>query len=152
MTFADLHYTFSRLFSQVEIKTLAGLGAGAVAYLVPTEAAQSLYIGAGLLILLDTVTGLWASYLTGKAIKSAKMARLGTKVIGYGSVVIVAAVATNAHPSFAGMREIAVCSVLGFVLATEGLSVLENVSKMGLKVPKRLREALRGARDESQEA
>jgi phage-related holin len=148
MTFSDLNYALTRLFSQIEVKTLAGIGTGIAAYLVPSDTAQALYIGAGLLLALDTVTGIWASVLTKKPIKSAKLARLGTKFVGYGSVVIVSAVATNALPAAKGMQEIAVCSVLGFVLATEGLSVLENVAKMGLPVPKRIKDALRGAKDE----
>jgi toxin secretion/phage lysis holin len=116
-------------------------------YLLPTDAAKGMAIGAAVFIALDTVTGVWAAIVKKKAFTSQRFARIGSKLIGYSAVVIVCAVATNALPAARGMQETAICGVIGFVLATEGLSILENVAKMGLPVPQRLKDILKGAKE-----
>ena len=148
MSLQNFYQSLSKMFSNIEVKAAAALALGWLEYVLPTDTARHIAIWCLVLIALDTVTGAWACIVKGEALESRKLARLGTKILGYGSVVVVCAAATNALPSAKGMQEIAVCSVLGFVLATEGLSILENATKMGLPVPKKLKNALKGVKQE----
>lgn len=129
-------------------KAIGAFFGGMVGYLFPSPAAYAAACGAAALICVDTVTGFWAAIVTGKKVSSAKFVRVITKIIGYGSCVIVAAVATKST----GTDHIQGALVTGvgvFVIATEGISILENVAKMGLEPPTWLLNFLRARKKDN---
>ncbi|MEQ1761602.1 MAG: phage holin family protein [Pyrinomonadaceae bacterium] len=93
----------------------------------PSEIQNAL--GAGLLVLVDTITGIMVAVKKRKPRSSAKLSRVLTKLFGYLSVVAVAAVCSKAVP---GLTLPIVDAVLWLVIATEGLSILENADALGL--------------------
>lgn len=112
----------------------AGAGiALAAEYFFGTPVITGLAIATFALMFLDTITGFVATAVTGQAITSGKLTRFGVKVIAYGSAVIVAAVVTRHLPGLVGAHEPVVTTILSVLLLAEGISILENISKMGYK-------------------
>ena len=133
-----------KLFADsLPVKALAGIVAAILDYLLPVAASRDLAIAAGVLILLDTGTGFWASMVSGKKISSAKFSRVLTNLLGYGSVVVVCGIATRSVPGAVALQPTALSFVLGFVILTESISILENVGKMGVKTPPFLKQWLK---------
>ena len=133
--FLPLPDIFRKLFADLWIsKGLAAALASAVTYFLP-GASYDLAIGAYVLICLDTMTGFWASVVTGHKITSARLSRVLTKLFGYGSVVVVCSVAAHSVPGAEPLHAIAVSGVCGWIILTEGVSILENVGKMGVTAP-----------------
>ena len=97
-------------------------------YLFDKPSEQSAAIGAGVLVLMDSVTGYLAAWRRKQARTSHKLGRVITKSFGYLAVITIAAVCedtfSNALPIVDG--------VLWLIIATEGYSILENVERMGL--------------------
>jgi phage-related holin len=125
-------------------KWLAAFFAGVLTYFLPTSAQQSAALGAAHLIALDTVTGVVAARMSGKAIRSARFGRALVKLLAYGSVISVVAVAVNHVPGGVSVQGASVSSVLTLIIATEGISVLENVRAMGFQLPLGLDQWLEG--------
>lgn len=109
------------------IASVLGIVAG---YVFDGDAARSAAIGVCILVILDTVTGFWAAVVQGVPRTSAKIARVLSKVFGYAAVTGVAAVSANTIAK--GLNTPIVTGVLWLIIATEGLSILENAEKMGL--------------------
>lgn len=130
--------------STPSLKAAAGIAGGIAAFFFPTETLENLAIGAGALVLADTVTGVWAAYQSGQPIRSSKFARLISKVVGYGGAFLVARVVERNTPSTTEIEPVLSAALLSAVIATEGWSVLENARKMGLKLPSMLTNALKG--------
>jgi len=125
-----------KLFADVaQVKWPAAILGGLVGYLFPTQALQTAAVEAGALIAIDTVTGMCAAKVSGKAITSAKFSRALVKVLGYSSVVAVVAIAHRHVPGGEHGQPITVTGVLTLVIFTEAISVFENVNAMGLKLP-----------------
>ena len=127
----------------VPAKGMAAMLGGLLEYLLPGQAAKEMVGAAVAFIILDTVTALYAVAVTGKKIESAKAARVLSKLIGYFSVVAVCSVATSTIPGASGLQGRMISAVLGFVLLTEGISIIENVGKMGVKTPLFIRKRLK---------
>lgn len=117
------------------LKWPMAVGMGLVEYILPGRQIQEAAVAVLALIVLDTVTGLWAARVKGIAITSARMGRVFTKLLGYGSVLVVIAAATRHVPGIGSTQEVAAALVLGLIIATEGVSVLENCLKMELSLP-----------------
>lgn len=113
---------------------LAGFAAG-LGYFLPTEAQQSAALGAVYLVLLDTVTGIVAARMSGKAISSAKFGRALVKLLAYSSVLSVFSVCVRHIPGAAVAQGPSVTGILTLIIGTEGISVLENVRAMGVSLP-----------------
>ncbi|MBN9503834.1 MAG: hypothetical protein BGO01_08845 [Armatimonadetes bacterium 55-13] len=142
--FTPLPEVFRKLWADLWLpKTVAAGLAGLLDYLLPEHGSRDLALAAAALILLDTATGFWAALVSGKRVSSAKFSRVLTKLLGYGSVVVVCGVASHAVPGAAGFQPVAISGVLGFVVLTEGISILENVGRMGVKAPPFLMDWLR---------
>lgn len=122
---------------------LATLAAG-VSFVLPEQLQKDMAVAAAVLIGLDTATGFIAALSTGQPISSARFSRVLAKLVGYGSVVIVAAVAGKFLANGSPVGEATQVGVLTLVLTTEGISILENVRKMGLKFPSPLEKMLGG--------
>ena len=123
--------------------SMAAVGAG-IAYLFPTEAIRESLFGAGFLLVVDSVTGIWASLVTGKPIESKRAVRVISKIVGYAAAAATVSVAFKLLPPLADFREQAINAVVWLVIATEAISILENVNTMGVRLPKWLHAALKG--------
>lgn len=136
------------MFSGAHIlKLIAALLVGAVSYVLPTQTLRDLAIGLGVFVVLDTVTGIIAARVDGHAVSSAKFSRLLTKLIGYLSVVLVATLAARNVPNFSDLAPAATAATLSLAMVTEGISILENLDRMGMPVPKFIREAFRSSQE-----
>lgn len=124
-------------------KGAAALAGGILGYLFHDQASVMAAAACGALILLDTLTGVTAAWQAGESITSKAFSRTLTKVIGYGASVAVVAVVTRHIAGLADYQPVAVSSVLSLVIVTEAGSILENVRKMGVRLPFGIEELLR---------
>lgn len=109
--------------------------AGLIAFIFPLQAQKDAAMGAFVMLIVDTVTGIVAAWQLKQPLTSAKFGRVLVKMLGYGSVLLVVAWITKLVPvDFTG-KALGMTSTLWFVFATEALSVLENVHKANLPVP-----------------
>lgn len=133
----DLHliptYLAKALTDYPVLKWGGVLVAVASEYLFGTDVVRNMAIAAFSLMFLDTITGFVAAFATGQAITSAKLSRILVKIVAYGSSIIVAAVVTRHLPGLVAAHSTVVTAVIAIVLATEALSILENIGKMGFK-------------------
>lgn len=125
------------------IKAIGGIAGAAAVWVFPTPALQQMALGALVLVLCDTLTGVWASIVTGKGVSSARLARVITKLLGYGAASLVCATVGQTVPGLEDFQAACVGLILGFVIATEGVSILENVRRMGVRLPAGLTKLLR---------
>jgi phage-related holin len=102
-------------------------------YLFGDVTTRNMGVAAFGLMLLDTITGFTAAYAVGQPITSAKLSRILVKLVAYGSSIIVAAVVTRHLPGFGAAHAVVIAVVLGILIATEALSVLENIHRMGFR-------------------
>ena len=98
-------------------------------------------------MVLDFVTGLICGY---------KLKRLNSEVCFTGIVkkVLIMVLVAVGHildvHVFGGNNAVLRTAVIGFYLANEGLSILENAGVIGLPLPKKLRKALEQLKDENE--
>lgn len=118
-----------------------------VTYFLPGVNSRELFIWAMSFIVLDTVTGVWASYKTGIPIESMRFARLIEKTKAYLVLVIVAAGAGRLADMSNNSGDLVVSFGLGFVMATEGLSILENLNRIGIARVPALERIFKGVTD-----
>ncbi len=118
---------------------------GVLDYFIPI-ASQPLLLAVAIALVLDTITGFMAAWVTHALISSRAFARVLVKVVGYGSCVMIGSIITQNIPGVADFRGATVAGILTLILLTESISVLENVAKMGVPLPlgllKRLRSRL----------
>jgi len=125
-------------------KWIVASGAAALAFVLPTGFQRDMALSCAAFIVLDTGTGMMAAWQTGNPISSARFSRVLAKLFGYGSVVIVSSVASKFLTNGSDLGKAGVIGVMSLVLTTEGISILENVRKMGLKFPAFLETMLKG--------
>jgi phage-related holin len=121
---------------------LAGLMM-AVEYVLPTSASREAAIGAFALLIADTLTGFVAAWQSGEKISSARFGRVLVKILGYGSVLVVSAVVANNLTGLDSLETMGAMAILTLIITTEAISVLENVHKMGVRLPFGLSEILK---------
>lgn len=97
------------------------------------------YLALFILILADFVFGIAASRKSGEPVRSAKMRRTAIKLTVYFSLIGLANITEYTLPTYMHFLDE---SVLGFLAATELLSILENAGRLGFVVPKSLKKAL----------
>lgn len=133
----DLHLIptyVAKAFTDFPVLKWGGVAlAVASEYLFGTEVVRNMGIAAFGLMFLDTITGFVAAFSTGQAITSAKLSRILVKIVAYGSSIIVAAVTTRHMPGLNAAHAAVVTAALAIVIATEALSIIENIGKMGFK-------------------
>jgi phage-related holin len=125
------------------LKWAAGLAGAFVGYVFPEQATANAAAAAGALIVLDTITGVAAAVTRGKKITSKAFGRTLAKVLGYASVALVCAVVSRHVPGLDGYQQASVTGVVTLVILTEAISILENVSAMGINLPFGITELLR---------
>lgn len=132
--------TLAKTSEEGWLKVFAALGGAAISYLFPEPATKTLAGIALSLIVMDTLTGVFASMREGSMITSKGFRRVLFKVVGYSSVVLVASLSAHAVSMHWKDNEalavaVATGAALLFVVLTESISILENVRRMGIPIP-----------------
>lgn len=135
MNIKDMLYFLGKMFEGGLYKWLAGILAGIIAYLFPTETLQKLAISTGVAVILDTFTAIIAQLSVGAKISSAKMMRLFSKVAGYASALLLVASIRYAFPELGLVDMGLMGGLLTFIFLTESVSILENLNTMNIKLP-----------------
>lgn len=127
-----LSYIAWKIRHAAEIKWLAGLFVSISSFLFdPTQ-----YVAMGavfFLCLTDFFFGVAASRHGGEPIRSSKVVRTAIKIAVYFSLIAAARAAEHAIP-FTFLDT----TVIGFLAATELLSILENTGRLGFAVPRKI--------------
>lgn len=130
----------ARMTFEEPAKWIAAAAFTALQFVLPESGMRELAGVTLLFVVLDTATGIAASIISGNRITSARMSRFFVKILGYASVLFVCSMAaryalpTGGENSF-DVRTVLVNVLLWVILLTEGISILENVQRMGIKLP-----------------
>jgi len=130
----DAPYFVHNLFSFIDGAGIAkavtvGLGLS-IQYLFGNQTEIDAVYGAAILVVVDSFTGIAVAFKTQTPRTSQRLGRVLTKIFGYLAVIIVAAVTKRAMGPVATIP--LVNAVLWLIIATEGLSILENVDQLGV--------------------
>lgn len=122
------------------IKAICAFVGGLVSYVFPDSATKTLALFALILLTVDTISGVMAAIHEGKRITSSAFKRVLEKFLGYSFVVLVASLCAHAvsmHWKDANAVAIAISAgaALAWIILVEGISILENVRRMGVAVP-----------------
>lgn len=126
---------FVRLFAFQDLQgVVKGLTVAATivySYLFKADTEQAAALGLAILLVLDLVTGVAAAIKEGRAVTSRALSQTVVKLVDYFAVIVVAAVVE--HTVF-GKRDVPVVEgVVYLMIATEGLSILENARRCGFR-------------------
>lgn len=137
-----LHKAFAD--SHVVLKVVVAISAVAFSFMFPTEATIWFAISTGACIAADTLSGLLAARFNKEPITSIGSRRVFYKIMGYSMLILVArivgqavpmAIPTTTQASAIVIASSVVCWMMGFIILTEAISILENVRRMGVHVP-----------------
>jgi len=148
--FQGIEEALGVLFSREAIMPwLAGVGLAVLDALLPHPGNKPAAIAAIALVIIDMITGIAASARLGRPIESSKAGRTLSKLMAYAAVVAVAGASTYIV-GLDGVQGPLVTLVLGVVIATESLSILENCAALGVTLPTPLKRILRSYLDDQQ--
>lgn len=124
---------FNKMAHYFNIKALMALGLLCANFLF--DGGQiPVYIALALLIMGDSAAGIYASVTKGAKIESAKLRRTATKFVVYFGMVAAGHLAEYGLMPIAGILDE---SIAGYLIATELISILENLGRAGYVVPVR---------------
>ncbi|MFM1781359.1 MAG: hypothetical protein RLZZ181_124 [Pseudomonadota bacterium] len=135
---------FTKLSSNVDLKLiLSGVSfIGEFIFKAHTEALLVVF----LLVILDTLTGVIKS-IKHKNLESRGFFRFAVKLVVYSILMAVASLVDKALPVAVAMPV-----MYTFLAATEGISILENVSQAGYPVPTKIVESLKIMKQDTQKS
>lgn len=128
-----LFHLFEKFGELFWVKIAVALGFGTYTFLFQQDLGE-VRTGLVVLIIMDSITGVFAAYKTGEEIESRKILRTAKKMILYFILVSAAFLAEKTI----GIQFILNESVIAFLSLTEFVSILENIGKAGYKTPKKL--------------
>ena len=100
-----------------------------------------------ILVGLDWVTGIRASRYEGKAIESSKLRRTSDKLIGYAVAVVVFVLMSREIDALKSIRTELLTGLLWWFMAVESWSVIENLDRIGIRIPKWIKKRLQAVKD-----
>lgn len=122
------------------INTVGAVAGGFLAYIF--GAPDAWIIGLVVLVIIDYVTGLMKAYISGEL--SSKVGFKGIlKKLMYFAIVAVAVIIDT----LTGAEGVLRVACIGFLIANEGVSILENCAAAGLPVPQALVKVLAKLKD-----
>lgn len=122
------------------VNTIGAVASGILAYIF--GAPDAWMIGLVILVVIDYVTGLIKAYISGEL--SSKIGFKGIlKKLMYFAIVAVAVLIDN----LTGAEGVLRVACIGFLIANEGVSILENCAAAGLPVPQALVKVLGKLKD-----
>jgi len=92
---------------------------------------KPMLFGLLVLIIFDMITAVYANHVKGHEIKSVKLARTARKIATYFIIISAGFISEPAT-----QIQIIDNTIIGVLTATELLSILENVGKAGVAIPK----------------
>lgn len=123
------------------INVTGGVIAGVLSYIF--GAPDAWLIGLIILVIADYITGLMKAYIKGEL--SSRVGFKGIlKKLMYFAIVAVAVLIDN----LTGAEEVLRVACIGFLIANEGVSILENCAAAGLPVPQALVKVLAKLKEE----
>lgn len=132
-----------KLFDAALLKTIASVFFVAVYFGFDSVQHQAL-IALFILMWIDCFTAMWAAYKTGITIQSAKFFRTPIKIVIYFGLIYASRITEYALPSILLIIDE---TVIAFCVATEFISIMENINKLGYPVPTKLLNKLINIRD-----
>jgi len=93
------------------------------------------YLAIFILIISDCISAMLAAYKTGEQIRSAKFFRTPVKFMIYFGLIYLTHIAGFGLPIISTLLD---DTMIGFLTATELISVMENVHKLGYEVPNQI--------------
>jgi len=112
------------------------------AFLLPVFEMKEALISLLLLLIFDFATGVYAAYRNKKDVNSAGIFKTAVKITFYFVLISAAFHTENAVP-FGFIDD----SVIAFLAVTELISILENTSKAGYAIPRKLMKKLQSLND-----
>lgn len=103
------------------------MGEAALSY---SLASLVLFIG------LDWITGIRASRYEGKPIESAKLGRTSDKLIGYAIGIVVVGLLCREIEPMKSSGSMLVTGLVWYFMAVEAWSILENLDRMRVRIPR----------------
>ncbi len=97
-----------------------------------------------LLVVFDFITGIISAHSSGEQIRSRSAVRSAYKIAIYGLLISAGHLTEEVTPGTTFIEE----AVTTFLAATELISILENVGKMGYAIPRKLLNQLHKLRDD----
>lgn len=127
-----LHYVAQAVSpSGLWTKLVAFLTGFAWGYVADQHAERQAISTLMVMIALDVVTGIFASFKRGRKLSSRRLADTAYKFLGYACVIIAAAAIDKVMPD--GFTRGAVVGITTFFIGAELLSLLENARHLGIK-------------------
>ena len=126
------------------INTTGGVICGVLAYIF--GAPDAWMVGLVILVVTDYVTGLMKAYVSGELCSKVGFKGILKKLM-YFAIVAVAVIIDT----LTGAEGVLRVACIGFLIANEGVSILENCATAGLPVPKALVKVLTKLKDETEE-
>jgi len=127
---------FPSLLEGVKAKAIGSAFLTTYAFLFSVEL-WKIMLGLLVLITFDMILGIAAAKTTKEEIRSRKIARTAYKLAVYGLLVSaghLTDVAVGIPPNWINIET----AMVGFLAATELISILENAGRMGFGIPKRI--------------
>ncbi len=100
-----------------------------------------------LFVIIDYITGVMAAIVKKKVSSEVGFKGIAKKI----AIFCLVAVASVIDADVIGQGSVIRMSVIFFYLSNEGISILENVSRIGLPIPKKLKNVLEQLKDEEKE-
>lgn len=139
-------YYLAQLQDAWPVKAALALIGMSVEYVLPSDALKTFATGLLVLIIADWLTGLLASVKERVPITSSRMREGVIKHIGYALLVIASSAMFRVLDGYlkgVQFTPAVLAAMLAYLCATEFKSVIENVGRMGVKVPKWAKKAAR---------
>lgn len=132
MEISYLVHLAKKITEASEIKAAAGAAVTVLAFFFDPVTYVAM-VAVFCLIIIDFIFGVSAARATGDAVQSAKLRRTAVKIVVYFVLISSARITEHAIPLYF-LDE----TVIGFLAATELMSILENAGRMGYPVPSSL--------------
>lgn len=136
-----LDYIHVRMSPMEFIRAACAGGAALLTYIF--GGADNWLIGLFVMVVADYISGVIAAYIHKELNSKRGFAGILKKVLLF-CVVAVANIIDNATNAGGVLRSLSI----GFIMANEGISVLENAGRCGVRLPKKLMAALEQLRGE----
>jgi len=144
----QITHSFKQFIGDPHIKTFLGMICALMAYTFNLGNPE-MWLIIGIMVVMDTATGVIAAWKKGEAIKSSKMFQFATKVFVYGIVVALinmmartCTLATSECP--AGIAIALRIAAFSWIIATEAKSINENFAILGYTLPEKIEKILNG--------
>lgn len=142
MNLGDVTMPLSKLaIDHPWLKAIVTAGGGVVSWLFPGAWDKKAVFAVITLLLLDFVTGITAAWASGQRLQSAKAKRWVGRFIGYAVAILIAALIPRLMEGLSSYQEVMVAMICGPMVATELISLIENLEKLnvpGVDVLRRL--------------